>query len=502
MRGFTLVEVLITLVIVIIVVAILAPFFRTSFIAWQFSDRRTEVLQNGRIGLDRITQEIERAARFIDVSDSTTTTGFITILNKNGERITFSRDTVNNTLKINGEILAEVVTSLRFTCYDTMQNPTTNPANIRSVEIEMTVTDREGKIEPITLFSRAFKRMEKQSLEINKFLLTSFSAIGTMTDTSCTTSLRFTSQETITINRIRVYLHQEVGASPTYRYGVRTDSGGIPADTWAGPTRRGYRNLAATAAGWQILTLLEPVSLSKGDTYHIVIGYVTGTIGSRYISIRCSDPLNYLIPFANTPDLKANVLWNTSTPPVWQIKNSQPIYVLEKSTLPRYYEGNPYEISSLDQQIYGTNCRGEIVTISGGDRILTDVGTYVKKNSTDTPADHLYYEIRNSGNQVQRSGLLVPSTVITTDFTWFDTPVSPPLTLVDGSWYRIVFKSPGSNSVNYYQIMRLDNTDAPVYNSINYQGVNTRYCISINSGSTWTNYNYQDTVFRYYWLYP
>ena len=50
-------------------------------------------------------------------------------------------------------------------------------------------------------------------------------------------------------------------------------------------------------------------------------------------------------------------------------------------------------------------------------------------------------------------------------------------------------KSPSSNSTNSYRVYRITTTNSANYNSITYDGTNSIYTVSANSGSSWTDTN-------------
>jgi hypothetical protein len=312
-----------------------------------------------------------------------------------------------------------------------------------------------------------------------------------MTSSSVKTDLRFTAQSNQTVTKIRVYLQTEAGASPSYRYGLRANSGGDPSSNWLGATQHGYGDLTATTTGWQTITLNESVSLTAGTVYHIVVQPQGTPSTSNYIALRRSTPQNNMLPYDGASDPNSNTRWWNGFS--WTTQNYQPIYLLETAT--PTYEGNPCETTTA-QSVYGANYNGEKLTISGGEQQVTAIGFYVRKNSSTTPADDLRYQIRDSTDAVVRSGTLVTKTAITTSYNWYDASLSSPLTLTDGATYRVNLYSPGSTSSYYYQVLRNDNTDNAAYNGRNYNGTGSVYCSSTDSSSSWTNSNQYDIPFR------
>lgn len=357
-------------------------------------------------------------------------------------------------------------------------------------------TDSDGSGSNVALSSDSVRlRIPTAIYYGNQFLVTGTSGIGNMTSTSSNvrTSLRFTAQSNQTVTKIRVYLETEAGTSPTYRYGLRANSSGNPSSNWLGATQHGYGDLTATTTGWQTITLGESVSLTAGTVYHIVVQHQSGTVnGSNYIALRRGTPQNMMLPYDGASDSQSNTLWYNGS---WSTQNYQPIYLLE--TAAPTYEGNPYHTyNDTGQQIYGNNYYGERLTISGGNQSVDQIGFYVRCNSSTDPADHLYYQIRDSADTVIRSGTLVAKTAIGISYAWYDAALSSSLTLVNGATYRVDLYSTSSTASYYYQVLRNDNTNDAAYNGRNYYGTGSIYCSSSNGGSSWTPSDQYDIPFR------
>lgn len=323
----------------------------------------------------------------------------------------------------------------------------------------------------------------------NNFLVTATSSIGNMTSSTIKTSLRFTAQATKTVNAIRVYLDSEVGASPSYTYGIQANASGNPSGTFLGSG-----TLTATSAGWKTITLSPPVNITAGAIYHLVVQYNSGTINtSRYIALRQSAPLNALYPQTNVVDGSANTLFNSGSS--WTTVGGQPVYELDFSD--GSFEGNPYETNTA-VSVFGANWIGEKFTVSGGNKVASAISFYVNKNSITAPADSLQVELRDASNNVIESGVLAAAAQVSTTFSYKTYTFSTQRTLTSGSAYRIFLKSPNSNSTNFYQVLRITTTNAANFNSITYDGTNSIYTVSANSGSSWTDTNVSWDIGGYY----
>ena len=309
----------------------------------------------------------------------------------------------------------------------------------------------------------------------NKFRLTATSAIGTMTNSNTRTALKFTAQGDKTVNAIRVYLHNEVGTSPNYRYGIQGDSAGLPSGNYLCSN-----TLTATSAGWKTISLTGCPALTAGNVYYIVVQYNSGTVsGSRYVALRRSAPLNNLYPKTNNPDPNADTLFATNQTN-WTAQGFQPIYELDfqDST----YEGNPYE-SSAEVAVFGNTQIGEKFTYTGSTQAAESITFYVRKQGT--PAGNLDFVVQQIG------GSSTTCTVNSSQVGTSNAPVTctfgSPITLTQGTQYRVYLRSTSSASGNDYRLYRLVNTSAANYNSINYDATNSIYTISTNGGSSWSD---------------
>ncbi len=158
-RGFTILEIILVVGLLALIVAAIAPFFRTTVEGWDVKDRQLEVMQHGRVGMDRLVKTIKSAKQFSAADTSSI-------------RFTNADDTVIE-FRLNGGILeerqggsgawnelSEPVDSLGFTYYDKDGNTTTSAASVRSVKIAMTVSDSEGKVSPVTFNSQVTPRKD------------------------------------------------------------------------------------------------------------------------------------------------------------------------------------------------------------------------------------------------------------------------------------------------------------------------------------------------------
>ena len=69
-KGYTLVEVLFTIAILAMVLVAMTPFIRTVHTSWNLGDRKTELQQNGRVGMEMISRLLRQAKRITAIPAS------------------------------------------------------------------------------------------------------------------------------------------------------------------------------------------------------------------------------------------------------------------------------------------------------------------------------------------------------------------------------------------------------------------------------------------------
>ena len=148
--GFTLVELMITMLLSGIVIAAIYSAFQSQQTSYLVQDQVTEMQQNIRVGLDSMTKEIrfagydpQRTANASIVTASPASINFTLDVNKDGdvddpdENITFSLDTTELELERNAQPLARNIEAVEFVYLDADNNVTANTDKIRSVVISL-----------------------------------------------------------------------------------------------------------------------------------------------------------------------------------------------------------------------------------------------------------------------------------------------------------------------------------------------------------------------------
>ncbi|MCK5450821.1 MAG: type II secretion system protein, partial [Candidatus Omnitrophica bacterium] len=116
-RGFTLLEAVLIIAILGIIVTAISPLFRTVVEGRDEQDRRLELLQASRIGMDEMVRNIRTATVF-------TTANASRIDFENWNAVDIEYKLTGNVLKKDNNVLLENVDNLTFTYYDTEGNVT------------------------------------------------------------------------------------------------------------------------------------------------------------------------------------------------------------------------------------------------------------------------------------------------------------------------------------------------------------------------------------------
>jgi len=159
-HGVTLVELLIVMSALAMLMIAIVPQIRSSRQVWEIvGDRHADVLQNARIGMDKITRELRQTRRSISGAGSS----YIEFADRDENDRKFQYNAGYLEYGPPGDLnpLAGPVDSLSFTYYrKDGVTETTTPEEISSVLIQLTISDSEGKVDPVTLSSLVFIRRE------------------------------------------------------------------------------------------------------------------------------------------------------------------------------------------------------------------------------------------------------------------------------------------------------------------------------------------------------
>jgi hypothetical protein len=316
----------------------------------------------------------------------------------------------------------------------------------------------------------------------NRQWSTATSSMGSMTATTSVSAMRFTAQASKSVTSIRVYI-QAATASPAYRFGIETSGTDyLPSGTYFGGASN-YVVYTPTATGWLDLTLPSNAPLTAGTVYHLTVRYDSGTISaSNYIALRRMGTVaNMFHPKENMIDPWLNTIFGTT------IQNYEPIFVLKYND--NSYESMPYDTATL-RSIWGVNWFSEKWTQNAGQTIT---GINIALLKAGTPLGSLLVVLRDETNSQDLATITIPQSEITTTQQWYEKYFTSPLTLQNGRSYSLVLKSPSSttsgNSFRCYSLSTSQSGD------LTYDGTNSFYRSSTNSGSTWTSTNTEDLTY-------
>jgi|GEM_PF-4035054 len=182
-QGFTTIELLISLAILLLIVEAVGVFLWASQRDWEVADRQVEVLQNARIALDSVVRDV-RSAQWFEAIDTGVDRGRLcyVVVRPNGveELREVRSDGQSLFLRVGQrgrgrsctfapgseeDVLADQVTSFRLTALDEENDPIDNPVpgqldRVRSVQIRITVQDPEGAVPQVVLLSQAARRAD------------------------------------------------------------------------------------------------------------------------------------------------------------------------------------------------------------------------------------------------------------------------------------------------------------------------------------------------------
>ncbi|MCP4650841.1 MAG: prepilin-type N-terminal cleavage/methylation domain-containing protein [PVC group bacterium] len=166
-KGFTITEVVFVIALIAILTVAILPYIRVTQKAWKTMDRRQEVIQNSRIGMDKMTRILREMTGLTSVTAATDTSGRIVFLDKDGNATEFKKYNVGSEAMLGyvtgGKTyaLCGPITSLKFTCYaEDGATATTTVSDIKSVSVELIISDSEGEVATQTMISQAFVRKD------------------------------------------------------------------------------------------------------------------------------------------------------------------------------------------------------------------------------------------------------------------------------------------------------------------------------------------------------
>ena len=143
-RGLSLLEMVISMVIILIIFAAILPQFRNVQNSWASKQGAAEAVQNARVVMDFLNRHLTKATKITAVSDPTDTNGYIEFEDNAGD--TIRCDIAANNYVQYGKVaeglfdLAGPVSKLQFTCYtlNDLDTPSTEVKYLRVVKVATT----------------------------------------------------------------------------------------------------------------------------------------------------------------------------------------------------------------------------------------------------------------------------------------------------------------------------------------------------------------------------
>jgi len=178
----TLLEMIIALAILGIIFTAVLPQFRVMFNSWDSKQASAEILQNGRVLVDHLNNNLSKAVHITSVSPAAQLNGFIEF--KDIADVTQRYDVAAGSNYVqfgtvgNLSELAGPVSKLQFTCYDVCDIATTDVTKIRYVKVDTTFTNpsslRQSKTFTTQVLIRANYQDDDSSFGIDKASLAWF----------------------------------------------------------------------------------------------------------------------------------------------------------------------------------------------------------------------------------------------------------------------------------------------------------------------------------------
>ena len=300
-------------------------------------------------------------------------------------------------------------------------------------------------------------------------------------------SIRFTAKYPGDVKTVVVDL-----ASDKYNnllVGLQKDNQGIPSGEWI--NKNAFGMAQQKDKGFVTIDLQQPAHLEKGKVYHLVIQSSKSNNTSDEILVKVYPANNLVQPFNDNnldilwPDPAINTLFYNGKE--WQEENKWPIFVIKYSN--GMSQGQPY---SLDAPwvINGDLYVGQAFTPSS-DYQLEKFSFVV--NANGKPQDKLYYEIRDSANQIIKKGVFAEPDQLAVAKRWIEISLDSPVLLGKDQLYRFILLSPKTDLKNSYKVIGHEFT---YDNKLGYGGLQNYLTVSYDAGHSWNRWDDADTIFK------
>ncbi|MBN1457203.1 MAG: prepilin-type N-terminal cleavage/methylation domain-containing protein [Sedimentisphaerales bacterium] len=170
-RGLTLIEMVISLAIAVVIIAAMLPQLSAINAGWESRQASSEALQNGRVLIDHLNQNLIKAVSINDVSESSATNGYIEF--QDADDVVYRYQVTSGIVQF-GQVgseadLAGPVSRFQITCYDDddLDTPltisTAGVEDIRFVKVAVTMTNSSSLGQDKDLIASAYLRVGEET---------------------------------------------------------------------------------------------------------------------------------------------------------------------------------------------------------------------------------------------------------------------------------------------------------------------------------------------------
>jgi hypothetical protein len=303
-------------------------------------------------------------------------------------------------------------------------------------------------------------------------------------------SIRFTAKLSGTVTELVVFGLAFEG-QPAVHIGLQEDSGGSPAGQWMNGMAVGTVR-PPNSNGFITVPLPASVDITEGQVYHVVIEAAADPLNGTfalftYQANGFAQPSNPDDPDIVWNDTRMNTLFYSGQ--IWQEQNKWPIFIIKYSD--GRSEGQPYSLSA-QWVVCGSTHVGQTI-IPASNYTIAKMAFVV--GLTGQPNDKLYYQVRDSSNNVLANGLFAKADQLTAQRTWIEVTLPSPVKLTAGQLYRFVLLSPGTDLGNAYYLFGHEFTYDQDY-GIGYGALQHQLTSSLDGGANWGDNPDADAIFR------
>jgi prepilin-type N-terminal cleavage/methylation domain-containing protein len=135
-KGFTLIEIILVIALLAIISAVAVKFYVQQLVAVQTAQNTSDALWQARLAMQRMVTDIG----YIQSTSAITTNTSTNLVFTDVTGSSFNYQLSGSSLLCNSQVLANGVNSLTFTYYDKTGAVTATVANIRYIQIALTIT--------------------------------------------------------------------------------------------------------------------------------------------------------------------------------------------------------------------------------------------------------------------------------------------------------------------------------------------------------------------------